>query len=61
MHFRDDPPPSEPVGDRSLTADGQHDPAFQQSVWLTLLASFPYPDAREETSLQGTNLLGCWP
>ena len=61
MHFPLDPLPNEPAGDRSLTAYGQHSPVIQQSVWPVLIASFPYPDANEETGLQGNDLLGCWP
>ena len=45
--------------DRSLTADGQHGFAIQPSIWPALLASFPSTDTNEETSLQGTDLLGC--
>ena len=45
----------------SLAADGQHGSAIQSYVWATLLALFPYPDAIEETGLQGIDLLGCWP
>ena len=59
MHFHPDPLPNEPAGDRSLTADSQHGFAIQPSVRPTLLASFPYPDASEETGPQGTDLLGC--
>ena len=47
--------------DCSLTVDSQHGSAIQPSVWPALLASSPYPDAREETGPQGTDLLGCWP
>ena len=59
MHFHPDPLPNKPVGDRSLTANGQHDSAIQPSVWPALLGSFPYPDAGEETGPQGIELLGC--
>ena len=59
MRFHPDPLPDEPVGDCSLAADGQHDYAFQPSVWPVLLASSPYPDVSEENGLQGTDLLGC--
>ena len=61
MHFPPDPLLDDPAGDRSLTADSQHGLVIKPSVWPTLFASFPYPDASEETSPQGTNLLGCWP
>ena len=61
MHFHPDPLPNEPAGDRSLAADGQHGSVIQPSVWVALLALFPYPDASEETGLQGIDLLGCWP
>ena len=58
MHFHPDPLPNEPAGDRSLAADGQHSSSIQPSVWLSLLASFLYLDASEETGPQGTDLLG---
>ena len=61
MHFHPNPLPNEPAGNRSLTADGQHDSAIQPYVWSALLALFPYPNANEETGPQGTDLLGCWP
>ena len=61
MYFHPDPLPNEPAGNRSLATDGQHDSAFQPSIWPALLASFPYPDASEETGPQGTDLPGCWP
>ena len=61
MHFHPDPLPNGSTGDRSPTTDGQHSPAIQPSVWLALLASFPYPNASEETGPQGTDFLGCWP
>ena len=61
MHFHPDPLPNEPVGDRSLVADGQHVSAIYPYVWPTILASFPYPGASEETGPQGTDLLGYWP
>ena len=61
MHFHPDPLPNEPVGDCSLAENGQHGFTVQPSIWPALLASSPYPDASEETSLQGTDLLGCWP
>ena len=57
MHFYLDPLPNEPAGDRSLAAYGQHGSAIQPSVWLALLALSPSPDASEETSPQGTDLL----
>ena len=60
MHFHPDPLPNEPAGDRSLARDGQHDSAIHPSVWPTLLSSFPYLNASEETGPQGTDLLGCW-
>ena len=53
------PLPNEPAGDRSLAANGQHGSAIQPSVWPALLASFPYPDASEETGPQETDLMGC--
>ena len=53
--------PDEPISDHFLVADGQHISAIQPSVWPVLPASSPYPDASEGTSLQGTDLLGCWP
>ena len=59
MHFHPDPLPNEPAGDCSLVVNGQHDFTVQPSVWPVLLAWSPYPDASEETSLQGTYLLGC--
>ena len=58
MHFHPDPLLNEPIGDHSLTVNGQHDFAIQPSVWPTLLASFPYPDASKKTGPQGTGLLG---
>ena len=61
MHFHPDPLPNEPAGDRYLAIDGQHGSAIQPSVWPVLLTSSPYSDASEETGLQGTDLLGCWP
>ena len=61
MHFHPDPLPNEPEGDHSLAADGHHDSIIQPSIWPALLASFPYPDASEETGPQGTDLLGCLP
>ena len=61
MRFHPDPLPDEPVGDRSLVADGQHGSAIQPSVWPVLPTSSPYPDASERIGLQGTDLLGCWP
>ena len=61
MHFHPDPLPNEPAGDCSLAADGQHGSIIQPSIWPVLLTSPPYPDASEETDLQGTDLLGCWP
>ena len=51
----------EPVGDRFLVVDAQHGSVIQSSVWHVLPASSPYPDGNEGTSLQGTDLLGCWP
>ena len=60
MHFHPDPLPSEPAGDCCLAADGQQGSAIQPSVWPALLVSFIYPNASEETSPQGTDLLGCW-
>ena len=57
MHFNPDPLPNEPIGDLSLVADGQYDSAIQASIWPTLLDSFPYPDANEETGPQGADLL----
>ena len=61
MHFHPNPLPNEPAGDCSVAADGQHGFAVQPSVCLVHLASSPYHDANEETSLQGTDLLGFWP
>ena len=61
MHFHHDPLPNELAEDCSLAADGQHGSIIHPFVWLALLASFQYPDASEETSPQGTDLLGCWP
>ena len=49
------------TNDHSLAVDGHHGPVIQPFVWAALLASFPYPDASEETGPQGTDLLGCWP
>ena len=51
MHFHPDPLPNELAGDHSLVVDGQHGSAIQPSVWPALFASFPYPDANEETGL----------
>ena len=51
MHFHLDPIPNEPIGNRSLAADG-HSSAIQPYVWLALLALFPYPDASGETGPQ---------
>ena len=59
MHFHHDPLPNEPLGDRSLAADGQYSPAIQPSAWPALLSSFPYPGANEEIGPQETDLLGC--
>ena len=61
MHFHPDPLPNEPTGDCSLAANGQHGFTVQPSVCPILLASSPYPDGSKEASLQGTDLLGCWP
>ena len=61
MHFHPDPLPNELVGDRSLAVDGQHGSAIQPSIWPTLLALFPYPNANKETGIQGSDLLGYWP
>ena len=49
MQFHHDSLPNEPAGDHSLTVDGQHGYAFYPSVWPTLLASSPYPNANKET------------
>ena len=57
FHFHLDPLPNKPTGDRSLATGGQHGFSIQPSVWLALLALFPYPDASEETGPQGTDLL----
>ena len=59
--FPPDPLPDEPIGDRSLAADGQHGSTIQPYVWHVLPVSSPYLDANEGTGLQGTDLLGCWP
>ena len=61
MHFHPDPLPNESAGDCSLAANGQPGFTVQPSVSPVLLTSSPYPNASEETSLQGTDLLGCWP
>ena len=61
IHFQSVLLPDEPVGNRSLAADGQHGYAIQPSVWPVLPALSPYPDAREGTSLPETSLLDCWP
>ena len=60
MHFHPDLLPNKPAGDHSLATDGQHGSAIQPYVWPVLSALSPYPDAREGTGLQGTDLLGCW-
>ena len=39
MRFHLDPLLDEPVGDRSLTADGQYNYAIQSSVWPVLPTS----------------------
>ena len=61
MHFHPDPLPNEPAGDCSLVVDGWNGFIIKPYVWPVLLALSRYPDASEETSLQGTDLLGCWP
>ena len=61
MRFHPDLLLDELIGDRSLAADGQHGSAIQPFVWPILLASSPHPNASEGISLQGTDLLGCWP
>ena len=61
MHFQPNLLPDEPSCDRFLAANGQHGSAIQPSVWPVLPASSPYLDASEGTSLQGTDLLDCWP
>ena len=60
MCFHLDLLPDEPTDNHSLVTDGQHVSAIQPYVWPVLSASSPYPDAREGTGLQGTDLLGCW-
>ena len=57
MHFHPNPLPNELVGDHSLAVDGQHGSVIQPSVWPTLLALSPYPNASEEIGPQGTD---CW-
>ena len=59
VHFHPDPLPNELVGNHSLAIEGQHGSTIQPSVCPALLALFPYPDASEETSSQGADLLGC--
>ena len=61
MNFHSDPLPNEPAGDRSIATDGQNGSVIQPSIWPALLASFPYPEASEETGPQGTDFLGYWP
>ena len=55
MHFHPNPLPNEPAGDCFVATDGQHGFAVQPSVWPVFLASSPYHDASEETSLQGND------
>ena len=61
MHFHPDSLPNEPAGNRSLAVDGQHGSTIKSFVCPALLTSSLYPDANEETGIQRTDLMGCWP
>ena len=59
VHFPSNLLPGELVGDRFLTADGQHGSTIQPFVWPDLPALSLYLDARGGTGLPGTGLLDC--
>ena len=57
MRFHPNLLPDEPVGDRFLVVDAQHDSVIQSSVWHVLPTSSPYPDVTKELVFKGLTCL----